>query len=260
MTVISVLVCFAISGKKKNPGHPLEKRGWGMPGIQKGWGLRGEQIWWEGRQQGWWGIRCLIWQGWEKIARDHWATGKLYRQNLARWTRHLGCESALYRAMTAVDICVSRQEAHRALVHIFCDSNKGWAGCDWESRVPLHRQVFRAITQRERGGWQYDFGEETRPSPWRVTGSQFEPPKQSWQPYLSKEGISVLLEWQPALLRALSTASPPPQERTGLTPSVNSPIPLYLFSSLGRKIICFAVSPHPAAASIDFCSCLCKLI
>lgn len=136
--------------EKKNPGHPLEKRGWGMPGIQKGWGLRGEQIWWEGRLQGWSGIRSLIWQGWEKIVRDHWATGKLYRQNLARWTRHLGCESALYRAMTAVDICVSPQEAHRALVHIFCDSNKGWAACGWESRVPLHRQVFRAITQRER--------------------------------------------------------------------------------------------------------------
>ena len=231
-----------------------------MPGIQKGWGLRREQIWWEGRLQGWSGIRSLIWQGWEKIARDHRATGKLYRQNLGWWTRHLGCESALCGGMTAVDICVSPQEAHKTLMHIFCDSNKGWVGCGWEARVPLHQQVFRAITQRECGGWQYDFGEETRPSPWRVTGSQFGPPKQFWQPYLSKEGISVLLEWQPALLRALSTASPPPPHKMkGLAWHLQS-IPLYLFSSLGRKIICFAVSPHPAAASIDFCSCLCKLI
>ena len=135
----------------------------------------------------------------------------------------------------------------------------GWAGWSWGAKVPLYKHVFRAITQRQCGCCQYDFGEETRPSPWRITGNQFRSPKQIWQPQLSKESIPgdpVLLEWQPAFPRAPITTRPQAPMK-GLTWHLPS-IPLYLFSSWGSVVLCLAVSPHLAAASMDFCSCWCQ--
>ena len=82
--------------------------------------------------------------------------------------------------MAAVDICVSPRRRLGPLCMSFVRATRGgWLGWSGGARVPLYQRVFRAVTQR---GCQYDFREETRPSPWRITGNWFRPPKRFWQP------------------------------------------------------------------------------
>ena len=118
-------VWFTISGQSKS-WVPIKKGVWGMPEIQKGWVLRGQGIWWEGRLHEWSGIRSQrIWQGWEKTARNHQAALQTEPAGMA-WLPKLWV-SPEWSHDCCGHLHVS-QEALRALVHIFCDSNKGWVG------------------------------------------------------------------------------------------------------------------------------------